>query len=317
MDLSQRVRAILSFVEAANAGSFTKAAASLGISSAAVSKNVASLEQVLGLRLMNRTTRKLNLTEEGEAFLKQARIALTALETATDTVAAQKTEICGHVRISTSSAFGRDFLLLAIPPLLARYPTLSIEVDMDDRLIDLVQDGYDLVIRGGRIVDSSLISRHVCDLSMILVASPAYLAKQGIPKTPQDLKQHKLIIRRFLGGKVSPWHFKQPDGRVITLDPSTAILSLSAPEALVQAACLHAGIAQVSIQHALPALMRGDLKIVLFDQHDAGSYEMVIQYPHRVLVAPRVRATVEHLLATFRQNETLHTSLDQLARFSC
>lgn len=111
MELSQRVRAILSFVEASDAGSFASAARALGISSAAVSKNVASLEQALGIRLMNRTTRKLSITEEGEVFLKQARIAIEALDTAVDTVIARKMETSGHVRISTSAAFGRDQLI--------------------------------------------------------------------------------------------------------------------------------------------------------------------------------------------------------------
>jgi DNA-binding transcriptional LysR family regulator len=108
MELSQRVRAILTFVQAADAGSFAAAARALGISSAAVSKNVASLEQVLGVRLMNRTTRTLSLTDEGAAFLKQARVALDALDSAVDCIAAQRGETSGHVRISTSAAFGRD-----------------------------------------------------------------------------------------------------------------------------------------------------------------------------------------------------------------
>src|SRR5450830_840396 len=117
MDSSQHVRAIISFVQAADAGSFAAAARALGISSAAVSKNVASLEQALGVRLMNRTTRTLNLTAEGAAFLKQARIALDALDTAVDAVAAQRVEVSGHVRISTSAAFGRDQLMPALPGL--------------------------------------------------------------------------------------------------------------------------------------------------------------------------------------------------------
>lgn len=315
MDLSQRVRAILSFVQAADAGSFAAAARTLGISSAAVSKNVASLEQALGVRLMNRTTRTLNLTDEGIAFLRQARIALDALDTAVDAVAAQRLETSGHVRISTSAAFGRDQLMPALPGLLTRYPALSVEVDFDDRVIDLVHDGYDLAIRGGHIADSALVSRPICRLNLALVASPEYLKHHGVPRTPQELNQHKLITRRFLGGRVSPWCFRAGDGSITTLDPDHAVLTLSAPEALVQAASFGMGIAQVGVHHAWKYLNSGELRILLLGQHDPGSYEMVMQYPHRALMAPRVRATIDFLLAAFAKDESLHVPLEVLAAY--
>ena len=312
MDLSQRVRTILSFVQAVDAGSFAAAARVQGISSAAVSKNVASLEQAPGVRLMNRTTRTLSLTDEGSAFLKQARIALEALDSAVDAVAALRSEISGHVRISTSAAFGRDQLMPALPELLARYPALSVEADFDDRVVDLVRDGYDLAIRGGRIADSALVSRPICHLNMILVASPDYLGRQGVPRSPEELKRHRLIARRFLGGKVSPWNFRQVDGRITTQDLESAALTLSAPEAMAQAASLGLGIAQVGVHHAWSHLVSGRLKVLLLGLHDPGSYEMVLQYPHRALVAPRVRATIDYLLAAFSRNEALHVPLPAL-----
>lgn len=316
MELSQRVRAILSFVEASDAGSFASAARALGISSAAVSKNVASLEQALGIRLMNRTTRKLSITEEGEAFLKQARIAIEALDTAVDTVIARKMETSGHVRISTSAAFGRDQLIPVLPGLRTRYPALSVEVDFDDRVIDLVRDNYDLAIRGGRIIDSSLVSRPVCRLNMVLVASPEYLETHGTPKTPEDLKRHDLIARRFLGGRLTPWGFRLDDGSLTTMEPDSPVVTLSAPEAQIQAACLGLGIAQVGVHHALESLRSGKLRVVLLSQHDPGNYELVIQYPHRALIAPRVKATVEYLLAAFKQDDSIHYSLDELQNYS-
>lgn len=316
MELSQRVRAMTSFIDAADAGSFAAAARLQGVSTAAISKNIAGLEQALGVRLMNRTTRKLSLTEEGAAFLQQARIAIAALDTAVDTVVAGKMETRGHVRISTSAAFGREQLLPALPGLRQRYPGLSVEVDFDDRVTDIVRDGYDLAIRGGRIVDSSLISRPVCQLNMVLVASPDYLAQQGVPQTPEDLKKHHLIARRFLGGRVSPWGFRGEDGSLTTLEPDAAVITLSAPEAQLQAARLGLGIAQVGVHHAVTHLQTGQLKVLLFGQHDPGSYEMVIQYPHRALIAPRVRVTIEYLLDTLRQDPSLHFPLSRLAEFA-
>ncbi|QSX32103.1 LysR family transcriptional regulator [Shewanella avicenniae] len=315
MEISQHLRAILSFVETAEAGSFSQAAKKLGVSAAAVSKNVANLEQVLGVRLMNRTTRKISLTEEGTTFLSQARVALDALESAVDSLAVGKMETSGHVRISTSAAFGRNQLLPVLPGLLTRYPALSVEVDFDDRVTDLVNDGYDIAIRGGRIVDSSLISRPVCHLNLALIASPEYLSQYGTPKSPVDLAQHKLIARRFLGGKVNPWGFKAKDGSLSSFEPASPVLTLSAPEALVESARAGLGIAQVGLHQALKYFEDGSLKALLTEQHDAGSYELVIQYPHRALIAPRVKVTVEYLLAAFRQDKSLHFPIAELNKY--
>lgn len=313
MDSSQRVRAILSFVQVADTGSFAAAGRVLGVTSAAVSKNVASLEKALGVRLMNRTTRTLKLTDEGGAFLQQARVALEALDAAIDTVTARRITPSGRIRISTSSAFGREQLMPVLPGLLSRYPALSVEVDFDDRVIDLVRDGYDLTIRGGNIRDSALVSRPICRLNMVLVASPNYLAHQGVPLTPKDLRQHRLIARRFLGGRVDSWSFQAADGSITTLDPAdTAVLTLSAPEALVQAAHNGIGIAQVGVHLAWEYLVSGGLKVVLHRYHHPGTYEMVMQYPHRALMAPRVRATLDYLLEAFAGNKALHVPLESL-----
>ncbi|MBE7524443.1 MAG: LysR family transcriptional regulator [Burkholderiales bacterium] len=316
MDSSQRVRGILSFVQAADAGSFSAAARALGISAAAVSKNVAGLEKSLGVRLMNRTTRTLNLTEEGAAFLRQARIALEALDQAADAVTAHRAAPAGRVRISTSVGFGREQLTPALPGLLARYPGLVVEVDFDDRMVDLVHDRYDLALRGGRIIDSSLVSRPICQFRLVLVASPAYLADAGVPRTSGDLARHRLLTRRFLGGRVSPWNFRAQDGSISTMDTEGAVLTLSSPEALTQAAVEGAGIAEVGLHHAWKHLRTGGLKVLLLDAHHPGSYEMTLQYPHRALVAPRVRVTVEYLLDTFSKCAELHVPLKALRGYA-
>lgn len=314
MDSSHRVRAILSFVQAVDTGSFAAAGRVLGVTSAAVSKNVASLEAALGVRLLNRTTRTLNLTDEGTAFLRQARVALEALDAAVDAVAAQRAEPNGRVRISTSAAFGREQLMPVLPGLLARYPELSIAVDFDDRVVDLVRDGYDLGLRGGHIRDSALVSRPVCRLNKVLVASPDYLSRQGVPRAVEDLRRHRLVARRFLSGTVDAWSFQAADGSMTTLDPTdSAILMLSAPEAVVEAARDGIGIAQVAVHLAWDHLVAGRLKVILQRQHHPGTYEMVIQYPHRALIAPRVRVVVDYLLEAFAANSALHVPLDALA----
>ena len=273
MHITQRVRAILSFIHAAEQGSFAAAARALGISSAAVSKNVASLEAALGIRLMNRTTRTLNLTEEGAIFLRQARIGLEALELATDSVVAARSAPTGKVRISTSVAFGHEQLAPVLPGLLEKYPELSAEIDFDDRLIDLVHDGYDMAIRGGIITDSSLVSRRICSLELVLVAAPAYLQAHGVPERPDELKQHRLITRKFLGGRIAPWTFKADDGSVSMLNVEHSVLTLTSPETVAQSALLGGGIAAVGVHHVWKHLQAGELKVLLWKYHDPGSFE--------------------------------------------
>ncbi|VWD44809.1 transcriptional regulator [Burkholderia lata] len=316
MDVSQRTRAILSFVHAADGGSFAAAGRMLGITSAAVSKNVAGLERALGVRLMNRTTRTLKLTDEGSVFLREARIALDALDAAVDSIVAQRLGPQGRVRISTSAAFGREHLQPVLPGLLARYPGLSVEADFDDRIVDVVRDGYDIVIRGGNIHDSALVSRPVFRMNTVLVASPAYLERHGIPRTPDELGTHRLIARRFLGGEVATWSFRMRGGSIVAVDPGdTALLTFSAPEAVLQAARDGLGIAQVGVHLAWAHLRAGSLKVLLHRHHLPGSYEMAMQYPHRALKASRVQATVDYLLDAFAANESLHVPVKALEAY--
>ena len=315
MDSSQRVRAILSFVQAADAGSFAAGARALGISSAAVGKNIAGLEKSLGVRLMNRTTRSLKLTDEGEAFLRQARVALEALDLAVDAVISQRAAPTGSVRISTSAGFGREQLAPLLPNLLIKYPGLAVEVDFDDRVIDLIHDGYDIALRGGRVADSSLISRTVCQFRLVLVASPSYLQTVGIPRKPDELMKHRLLPRRFLGGRVSPWNFLADDASLTTLNTDSAVMTMSSPETLTQMAVAGAGIAEVGVHHAWKYLRTGELKLLLLSSHHPGSFEMTLQYPHRALVAPRVRVTIDYLLEAFANMHELHVPLSELSAY--
>jgi DNA-binding transcriptional LysR family regulator len=316
MDSTQRVRSILSFIQVADGGSFVAAARVLGISAAAVSKNVSGLEKALGVRLMNRTTRTLSLTVEGHTFLAQARIGVDALSAAVDAVSAHGVEPSGCVRIATSGSFGREQLMPVIPELLARHPALTIDIDFDDRRIDFINEGYDLALRGGTIANSSLISRPVCRLNMVLVAAPSYLQRHGIPGAPEQLTRHKLISRRFLSGAISKWAFTLPDGDITTFEPPQPVLIVSAPEALVQAALAGAGIAQAAVHHAWPHLQSGRLNVILPEHHHPGGYEMVLQYPHRALLASRVRVVIEHLLSAFAQDPLLHVPLADLRQYA-
>ena len=315
MDAAQRIPAILSFVQSADRGSFTAAARALGISAAAVSKNVARLEAALGVRLFNRTTRSHKLTQEGEAFLERARIAIDALDAAVDAVAAQRASPVGTVRISSGHSFGLTYLMPLLPGLRTRYPGITLEIDFDDRHVDVIAEGYDIALRGGHLPESGLVARQVATLRTVLVASPEYLSRRGVPASADELRQHDLVSIRFLNGQVSPWRFLRPDGTDYEYIPERPIVTVSTPFAALDAARMGMGIAQIGLPHGWPFLRTGELKVLLMGEHHAGSRKLALQFPHRALVAPRVRATVDYLAEQLAANESLGVTLGALGPY--
>lgn len=311
----KQLQGLLAFIEAATSGSLTAAADRLAITPAAVSKSLARLEEQLGVRLLQRSTRRLALTEEGAGFLVKARAALRALDDAVAEVSQSASVPAGRVRISVGMAFGRRWVLPVLPALTERHPQLAIELDLDNRPVDLVAEGFDIGIRGGVIEDSSLIARRICRLPVVLVASPAYLRQAGVPANVDDLARHRCAVVRFAGGTPSPWIFKRSGGRRIEFVPE-ASLSVSDPEALLDVALAHAGIAQTGLQHTLPFLRSGRLKLLMLDNHESGQREMVLHYPHRQYLAPRVRVVVDSLLAHFAGQPDLHLMPADLAQYA-
>ena len=308
----KNLRGLLAFVEIAASGSLTAAAGRLELTPAAVSKGLATLERQLGVRLFSRSTRRLSLTQEGERFLAQARPALRALDEAVAGVSQAATMPAGRVRISVGMAFGRRWVLPVLPALAARYPQLSVDVDLDNRPADLVAEGFDIGIRGGIIEDSSLVARRVCALPLALLASPAYLRRAGVPATPAELATHRCAAARLTGAGPIPWRFLRPGGRPVEFLPQPR-LTVSDPEALIDFAIAGAGIVQAGLQHALPHLRAGTLKVLFPGLHDPGKREVVLHYPHRRFLAPRVRVVVEALLRHFQESSDLHLDLRQLA----
>lgn len=169
-------------------------------------------------------------------------------------------------------------------------------LDFDDHVVDIVKGGYDLVIRGGHIVDSSLILRPLMPLPLALAASITYLQKYAEPKTIEDLSQHKHIVRRFADGKMVMWQFHRFDGGVEAYSPSHIVLTVSDPEAIMQAVAQGIGIGEVPYYLLKPYLDSGEVKILMPKLHYAGDYQLVMLYPHRSLLAKRVVCTIEFFL---------------------
>jgi DNA-binding transcriptional LysR family regulator len=195
-----------------------------------------------------------------------------------------------------------------------KYPNIRLDLAFDDRKVDLVRDGYDIAFRGGAIADSSLITRRICALNFVMVASPAYLKKYGVPKTPDDLHQHQIIMLRFATGASVSWNLRVK-GKVTTFEAPSPSLILSDTAAVGEAAVMGLGITLVSQHFAWPHLQAGRLKVVLNAFSEPGTRELVMHYPHREHVAPRIRAFVDYALETLQNDPTLQTSGKSLAPF--
>ena len=300
----KQLQGLLAFIEIADAGSLAGAARRLGVTPAAISKNLLRLEEQLGVRLMQRSTRTLRLTAEGAGFLDKARLALRALDEAVAEVSQSAGEAVGTVRLSVGVSFGRHWVLPALPALAEAHPQLQLEVDLDNRPVDLVARGYDIGIRGGAVPNSGFVARRACRLPLALVASPAYLARAGVPRTHAELATHRCVQLRLADGGLGSWQFRT-SGRRASLVPRSAIV-VDDGEAVVDLALADAGIAQCGLYHVLPHLRAGRLKLLLVDSHDAGAREFLVVYPHRQFLAPRVRIVVDALMAHFQAAADLH-----------
>ncbi len=313
----KQLQGLLAFVEIAAAGSLAGAARRLELTPAAISKNLLRLESQLGVRLVQRSTRRLRLTDEGERFLEKAREALRMLDDAVAEVGQAAVEATGRVRVSVGASFGRRWVLPALPALALRHPGLQVEVDLDNRAVDLVAEGYDIGVRGGVIVDSSLVARRVCALPVVLLASPGYLRRAGVPQSLADLDAHRCVQVRFPSGALSVWRFRASPAvsgrraRFVEIQPN-AQLTVGDAEAVLDLALADAGIVQAGLHHAMPYLRSGRLKVLMPTLHDAGDREIVLHYPHRQFLAPRVRVVIDALLAHLAQAGDLHMTPERV-----
>ncbi|MED5620169.1 LysR family transcriptional regulator [Ideonella sp. BN130291] len=307
----KNLQGLVSFVESAAGGSFTAAAARLELTPAAVSKNVIKLEQQLQVRLFNRSTRRLKLTGEGEAFLAKAIEALRLLDDAVNEVTHAGSEAAGRVRISAGISFGRRHVMPLLPVLAQQHPRLQLELSLDNRAVDLVAEGFDIGVRGGFVRDSSLVARRVAQLQVVLAASPGYLRRHGVPRTPAELASHRLLGVRFSSGQVAVWRFRKGTGRITEWEPGAQV-SVSDPDSLVDLALAGHGVAQIGLHHVAPYLRSGRLKVLLHGPHDPGEREIVLHYPHRQFLSTRVRVVVDGLLEHFKAAQDLHLDVKSL-----
>lgn len=284
------------FVRVVEKGGFSPAARELGLTPSAISKLVTRMENRLGVRLLNRTTRRLALTPEGEAFFHRAHQILVDIEEAENEVARFRARPRGRLRVNVGTAFGAHQLVPALPEFLARYPEIEVELMMTDRVVDLMEEGADIGLRTGGLADSSHVSRKICEMQRVICASPAYLASHGEPVSPADLLKHNCLVIAGVP-QFHRWPFNAPDG-VQSVEVS-GNASANSAETLLQLALLDVGIIRLADVIVGEAIAAGRLKPVLAHLHHVEPLPLHAVFPHGRNRSPRVAAMVDFLVEKF------------------
>lgn len=283
---------IVAFVRTAETLSFVAAGRGLGISASAVGKNVAKLEQTVGVRLFNRSTRRVSLTAEGALFYERCRRILDDLQDAEAMLSHVVQIPRGKLRVGLPT-IGYRFLLPILPEFSRRYPEIEIELDFNDRLVDVIEEGFDVVIRSGELPDSRLIARRLGPFRFVLCAAPAYLERNGVPRCPEDLEHHDCIRFRFpTTGKLQEWSLSH-DGKDVEPRLRTA-LTCNNMEALRAAAIAGFGIGYMPDFLVHEAVGSGTLRTLL-DAHLVTPGQFWALWPSSRHLSPKVRAFVDYL----------------------
>ena len=293
-----RLTGLIAFARAGSLGSFTAAARSLGISPSAVSKSVQRLEQQLGVSLFTRTTRSLTLTPEGRELHERAVRLLRDAEEIEQVAKAVRAEPTGTLRIAVSLPIGLHLVAPALPAFRKLHPKVSIDLRIDDRLVDIVEQGIDIAVRIGELADSRLLSRRLSPLRLCAYAAPAYLAARGTPTHPDELAAHDTVNLRYQSsGQAFRWPFRMGE-REIEIVPTSSII-VDASEAVMATLVAGGGIGISATFVAAPYVARGELALVLGDfavERD----NITALWPSSRRTNPAVRAFLEHLSETAR-----------------
>ncbi|MHC8354642.1 LysR family transcriptional regulator [Pseudomonas sp. LB3P81] len=288
-----------SFVRSAETGSFSAAARLLALTPAAVSRNVAMLERNIGVRLFQRSTRKLSLTEAGERFLASIGGNLEALQTAISTVTTDRGEPAGVLKVSLAPTFGIGHILPLLPAFLARYPLIRPEWHFENRPVDLIAEGFDAAIGGGFELTPGVVSRTLAAY-VVAVASPAYLAGRPLPDSPADLHRFNgIVMRGVRTGRIRQWVMQDGAGHEVAASLNDNIV-LNDPAAMREAAILGLGVTLLVLPDVAASIQRGELVRLLPDWHaDAGPISLY--YPSRTLMPAKTRVFIDFVVEAFQR----------------
>ena len=292
MDLN----AVRMLVQVADARSFTLAAGQLGISQSGLSRAISRLESALGVRLLHRNTRNVSLTPDGRQFVEHCAPLLSGLEDAERRLGDRPSTPSGVLKLTAPSMFGRKVLVPLAGQLMAAHPQLQFELVLNDRLVDLVEEGFDAALRTGPISDVRMVARPLRPLKWVTVASPAYIAQHGEPATVDALHDHAcLAVRNLRSGRLVDWQFREGDGQLREFTPPARMV-FDSGDPLVEGALAGIGIVQVMDFAVADALADGRLQRVL-QPFEGRSRVLSLVYPPSRQASPKLQVLAEALLA--------------------
>jgi DNA-binding transcriptional LysR family regulator len=291
-----RFRQIETFVAVATRGSLSAAARAEGVAPAVVSRRIDALEARLGVRLLVRTTRSISLTFEGSAFLEDCQRLLHDLRNAEASVSLGGVKASGHLRVTAPAGFGRVHVAPLVPAFLDTHPEMSISLELTDRITDIVNENIDVAVRIGTLDDSSLVGVHLAENRRVVVASPDYLARRGVPRTPDDLSQHACLTFGSYGNQARGWQFTV-NGHVVSLRVPASI-ECNDGAVLHDWALAGRGLAWRSLWEVGADLRSGRLRSVL-DDYAAPPNAIHAVFPQRRHLPLRVRTFIDQLKNTY------------------
>lgn len=291
-----------SFIRSAECGGFSAAARRLGLTPAAVSRNVATLERNLGVRLFQRSTRSLTLTEHGERFLASVTAGMESIQSAIRDVTTHAGKPAGVLKVSMALTFGHDYVLPLLPGFLQRYPDVVPDWSFENRQVDLIAEGFDAAIGGGMELSSGVVARQLAPLHIIAVASPDYLKGRPAPRHPDDLAAFDAIgMRSAQTGRVRVWKMRNRKGTEVVLEQKARIIA-NDPEAICRMALMGLGIALIAVPFVVKHLESGALQRVLPGWYaDLGGISLY--FANQKLLPTKTRAFVDHVTGAFREQE--------------
>jgi DNA-binding transcriptional LysR family regulator len=291
-----QVTSLALFARVVQHGSFSAAAREAGLAKSAVSRRIAELEEVLRVRLLQRTTRALSLTDEGVRVHEHARALVTAADAAQEVAGLATGAVRGTLRLNATPAFSQLYLARAVTAFLELNPEVEVHLSTDDQMVDVVEGGFDVVFRIGRLTDSSLVARRLATDRLVVCASPAYLARAGTPREPADLHRH-VCLHYALVSRAAEWRFRT-GGRTVEVS-TRGPLSCTDGISLREAVLAGAGLAAVPSMLVAADVEAGRLQLVLEGTRRA-EFGLHAVTAHRTQAPPRVRALLDFLVSHFR-----------------
>ena len=292
-----KLSAMAAFVQIVEKGSLTAAAAALETSLPSVVRTLAALERNLGVRLLNRTTRRIHLTDEGAQYLERCRAILSAVQDTEATLTARQIEPQGRLTVTASVLFGRHYVAPIVSEFIRRFPNISAELLFVDRVVNVIEEGLDVAVRIGHLRDSSLVAIPVGHVRRVVFASPQYLRRYSVPRTLEDIRRHRCVRHTGLAPR-NEWHFRV--GRRYVTIPITTVITCNEIDSALSACTNGLGLGMFLSYQVAPYRKSNKLRYLL-EEFETEPLPVQVIYPHSRLLSTKVRAFVDECVRKLRQ----------------